>query len=106
LKDYAGSRYRFWWSRRKHKRQKEHYRYNWADIPPPDQDPGVYRKLALTYDHLEDFSGENRVNINEPFRSPLIQFVLSAITGFGAPDYPAELQNSINSKLDEYLKQE
>jgi hypothetical protein len=76
------------------------------DIPPPDQDPGVYRKLALTYDHLEDFSGENRVNINEPFRSPLIQFVLSAITGFGAPDYPAELQNSINSKLDEYLKQE
>jgi hypothetical protein len=53
------------------------------DIPPPDQDPGVYRKLALTYDHLEDFSGENRVNINEPFRSPLIQFVLSAITGFG-----------------------
>jgi hypothetical protein len=76
------------------------------DIPPPYQDPGVYRKLALTYDHLENFSGDNRVNINEPFRSPLIQFVLSAITGFGAPDYPAELQNSINSKLDEYLKQE
>lgn len=76
------------------------------DIPPPDDDPGVYRKLALTYDHLESFSGDKRVNINEPFRSPLIQFVLNSITGFGAPDYPAELQNSINSKLDEYLKQE
>lgn len=76
------------------------------DVPPPDKDHGVYRKLALTYDHLENFSGDNRVNINEPFKSPLIQFVLSAITGFGAPDYPAELQNSINSKLDEYLKQE
>lgn len=74
------------------------------DIPPPDNDPGVYRKLALTYDHLENFSGDNRVNINEPFRSPLIQFVLSAITGFGAPDYPSELKDSIKSKLDEYLK--
>lgn len=74
------------------------------DIPPPDQDPGVYRKLALTYDHLKNFTGDNRVNINEPFRSPLIQFVLSAITGFGAPDYPSELKDSIKSKLDEYLK--
>jgi hypothetical protein len=74
------------------------------DILPPDKDPVVYRKLALTYDQLGNFSGDNRVNINEPFRSPLIQFVLSAITGFGAPDYPQELKDSIKSKLDEYLK--
>lgn len=74
------------------------------DVPPPHKDSGVFRKLELTYDHLELFSGENRVNINEPFRSPLIQFVLSAITGYGAPDYPSELKDSLKSKLDEYLK--
>lgn len=59
------------------------------------------RSLRLLYSHFNEkviSEGRDRLNINEPFRTPLIQFVLNNITGYGSPDYPDSLQEVIKAK--------
>ncbi|HIC8754445.1 hypothetical protein [Elizabethkingia anophelis] len=71
------------------------------NIPPPieikDDNLGKIRNLKLNYSDSDMLISKNRININEPFRTPLIQFALNNITGYGAPDYPASLQGVIKS---------
>lgn len=62
------------------------------------------RAQALRYSHIEGYSGVGRLTLNEPFRSPLIQYCINAVTGYGAPDYPKELQTSIENRFDENFK--
>ncbi len=71
------------------------------DVTKPALDESKIRLQALHYSHLEGFVGLGRLSINEPFRSPLIQYIVNAITGYGVPDYPEELQNSIQIRFDE-----
>lgn len=76
-----------------------------VDIPKPNAlDENQVRLQTLFYRHIEEFSGEGRLCLNEPFRSPLIQYCINAITGYGTPDYPNELQNSINGNFNETFK--
>lgn len=71
------------------------------NIPPPieikDDNLGKIRNLKLNYSDSDMLISKNRININEPFRTPLIQFALNNITGYGAPDYPTSLQRVIKS---------
>ncbi|MCT3756878.1 hypothetical protein HZP31_15900 [Elizabethkingia anophelis] len=71
------------------------------NIPPPieikDDNLGKIRNLKLNYSDSDMLISKNRININEPFRTPLIQFALNNITGYGAPDYPTSLQGVIKS---------
>lgn len=73
-----------------------------VNIPPPielkDENLGNIRSQKLFYSHSEILIKENRININEPFRTPLIQFAINNITGYGAPDYPSNLQEVIKSE--------
>lgn len=75
------------------------------DVPKPTglEDHQV-RLQALNYSHIEDYTGEGRLSLNEPFRSPLIQYCVNAVTGYGAPDYPSELQTSIQNRFDGNFK--
>lgn len=72
-------------------------------IKPPLEDLGSNRKLTLSYEHFTECDATNRININEPFKTPLIQFIINQISGFGAPDYPIELRNAIIRGLNENL---
>ena len=71
------------------------------DVPKPAMDEHQIRVQPLYYSHLKGFIGKGRLSINEPFRSPLIQCCVNAVTGYGTPDYPIELQNSIETRFDE-----
>lgn len=71
------------------------------DVKKPELEEHQVRLQALHYSHIEDFCGEGRLSLNEPFRSPLIQYCINAVTGYGAPDYPSELQNSIKNRFNE-----
>lgn len=61
-------------------------------------------KLGLTYSFFNEcINHESRLNINEPFRTPLIQFIVNNITGYGAPDYPKALKDVIKNNLNEQI---
>lgn len=74
------------------------------DVPKPEMENHLVRVQALHYSHLKEFNGEERLCINEPFRSPLIQCCVNTVTGYGAPDYPSELQTSIRNRFNENFK--
>ena len=72
------------------------------DVPKPaGLEEHQVRLQALHYSHIEGYTGDGRLSLNEPFRSPLIQYCVNAVTGYGAPDYPSELQTSIQNRFDE-----
>ncbi|GAA4436089.1 hypothetical protein GCM10023091_13550 [Ravibacter arvi] len=71
------------------------------DVPKPAKlEEHQVRLQALHYSHIEGYTGKGRLSLNEPFRSPLIQYCVNAVTGYGAPDYPDELQTSIQKRFD------
>lgn len=52
-------------------------------------------KEPLTYDKIEPYT--KIATISEPFKSPLMQFIIENISGYGCPDFP--------KKLKEYFKE-
>ena len=52
-------------------------------------------KTPLTYDKLEQYTKVS--TISEPFKSPLMQFIIENISGYGCPDFP--------KKFKEHLKE-
>lgn len=75
------------------------------NVPKPaNLEEHQVRIQALHYSHIDGYSGEGRLTINEPFRSPLIQYCINEVTGYGAPDYPIELQISIQNRFDANFK--
>lgn len=56
-------------------------------------------RLPLRYRYWRGYNGKNRARISEPFLSPLIQFVMENITGYGCPDFPSNLQTQIKDSL-------
>lgn len=55
------------------------------------------QKLRLLYDYWTDIEHEHTMSISEPFKSPLMQFIMENITGYGCPDFPPYLQNLIKN---------
>lgn len=55
------------------------------------------QKLRLLYDYWTDIDHSHTVSISEPFKSPLMQFIMENITGYGCPDFPQYLQTIIKT---------
>lgn len=75
------------------------------EIPKPT---GIDLNSQLKIEHLNDgYNGSGRIRIGEPFLSPLTQFILSEVAGYGTPDYSMELRdilkNSIRSINDDSI---
>jgi hypothetical protein len=52
----------------------------------------------LTYD---SFIGYNRIaSIMDPFKFPLIHFIMDNITGYGSPDFPNDLKNYLSYRIN------
>lgn len=52
---------------------------------------------SLTY---ENFVGYVKVaSINDPFKSPMMQFIFDKISGYGCPDYPKDLVKDLDEKI-------
>lgn len=58
-------------------------------IPLPDG--AKPDKTPLTYDKLKQYT--KVTTILDPFKSPLMQFILENISGYGCPDFPKKLKN-------------
>jgi len=60
---------------------------------------GRNKDTALSYDILE---GCKRIaSLSEPFLTPLVSSILSAILGTGTPDYPSKIKNDIQHRFEE-----
>lgn len=57
------------------------------------------KNTSLIYNHLTNFDGSNRIAISEPFLTPIIEHIISAITSHGTPDYPQIFQKFIEDDL-------
>lgn len=61
----------------------------------------IKNNLQLKYSFWSEIDSKNRLSISEPFKSPLIQFILENITGYGCPDFPYSLQQHLKSKFND-----
>ncbi len=64
----------------------------------------IRTNLRLLYNYWRGYSGKERIRISEPFLSPLIQFIMDNITGYGCPDFSGKLQEIIKKNFDESRK--
>ena len=56
------------------------------------------QQKSLVY---ENFDGYYKVtSVADPFKSPLIQFIMDNITGYGCPDYPKVLKDDLLCKIE------
>jgi len=69
------------------------------DLP---EDKNSKQKLLIS--HLDEF--EKYISISEPFMSALFMFISQHFSGFGLPDFPENLQNSITENLKKLKKQD
>ena len=51
----------------------------------------------LLYENLDGY--EKVTSVIDPFKSPLIQYVMDNITGYGCPNYPDPLKNDLIQKI-------
>lgn len=74
-----------------------------AEIPPPSKDrfDQIKNNYPLYYKDMDEFDGDSRICISEPFLTPLIQHILYNITGYGVPDYPKELTDILEKRFAE-----
>lgn len=58
-------------------------------------------KSALKYEHIEGIgeSFKTRKRVADPFLTPLIQFIMSNLTGLGVPDFPKNLSENLKTKV-------
>lgn len=64
----------------------------------------VIPNSALRYPHLKNYIGENRMRVAEPFLTPLIQYIVENITGYGVSDFSKNLKSTIRDNLKSLLK--
>lgn len=72
------------------------------EIPLPK---GEKENIPLLYNHMNKYIGKERLNISEPFLTPLINFILENITGYGLPDFSKEFKKSITKNLSDILNE-
>lgn len=69
------------------------------NVSKPD---GAGNKEPLKYDW---FNGYSKIaSLMDPFKSPLIHFIMDNITGYGSPDFPNLLQNYLKSRINKKSK--
>ncbi len=59
-------------------------------------------ETALTYDMFVGYS--KVVSLLDPFKSPLIQFVMDNISGYGCPDFPPSMQKYLSDCIKKCRK--
>lgn len=60
-------------------------------------EPNTGKKTPLTY---KLFSGYSKVvSVVDPYKSPLIHFVMDSITGYGCPDFPKTIQDFLWERI-------
>ena len=62
-----------------------------------DKPNEIGKKEPLTYDLFKGYS--KVVSVMDPFKSPLIHFIMDNITGYGCPDFPKVLQSYLNNQF-------
>ena len=70
-------------------------------IPIKKPDVVTDVKAALKYEHIEGIgeSFKTRKRVADPFLTPLVQFILDNLTGFGVPDFPKNIQESLKTNI-------
>jgi hypothetical protein len=70
------------------------------NIPTPEDYDRVNKPYTpLQYEQIDYFDGSNRLRLNEPFLSALIEYIFRNISDIGVPDYSKVIQK----KLTEYI---
>lgn len=54
---------------------------------------------ALLYEHFDNY--KKVVSVSDPFKSPLIQYVCSIISGYGCPDFHKLLKENLENNIKE-----
>ena len=54
---------------------------------------------VLEYTDSEELNGTNRAKLNEPFLTPLVDFIISNITDLGVPDYPDSVKELFKNQI-------
>lgn len=67
------------------------------ELPALPNINNLKQNLRLLYDYWTDIENEYTISISEPFKSPLMQFIMENITGYGCPDFPPYLQTIIKN---------
>lgn len=62
-----------------------------------DKPAELGKKVPLTYDLFKGYS--KVVSVMDPFKSPLIHFIMDNITGYGCPDFPKTLQEYLKDRI-------
>ena len=62
-----------------------------------DKPAELGKKTPLTYDLFKGYS--KVVSVMDPFKSPLIHFIMDNITGYGCPDFPTTLQEYLKDRI-------
>lgn len=68
----------------------------------PDKDRQAIISLPLSYKHWEGFS--RVTSVSDPFKHPLLHFIMDNITGYGCPDFPTKLQNYLKERFKSATK--
>ena len=55
------------------------------------------KRKPLTYEKIENYI--KIASLSDPFKSPLLQFILDNITGYGCPDFPQKLKDDIKKNI-------
>ena len=55
------------------------------------------KRKPLTYEKIENYI--KIASLLDPFKSPLLQFILDNITGYGCPDFPQKLKDDIKKNI-------
>lgn len=74
------------------------------ELPAINNIDSLKYNLDLSYKHFRGYSGKGRITVAEPFLSPLIQYIMDSVTGYGSPDFPPYLSTKIKEKFDESRK--
>jgi hypothetical protein len=76
----------------------------YIELPKIENIDNLKSNLPLLYEYWPEMDLSKRISISEPFKSPLIQYVLENISGYGCPDYPDSLKIYLKKKFDDARK--
>ena len=68
---------------------------NMVSVKVPE--PSTGKKTPLTYRLFNGYS--KVVSVVDPYKSPLIHFIMDNITGYGCPDFPKAIQNYLWDRI-------
>lgn len=67
------------------------------ELPQIQNIDNIKTRLPLLYDYWTEIDINKRLTVSEPFKSPLIQYVMENVSGYGCPDFPNSLQEHLKT---------